>query len=185
MAEIAGLKLIVPSSVSATGAGSSASVSASGKVTFTSAETLTIEDCFVGYDNYLMVMRHVGSSSDSNITGQLRVSGTTATGNNYTRQGLAADNTSVTGSRLTNFGSANWLVYNSSSQRSGAHVYFYGPSLSQPTAMRTVQASGYSNAYIEDVAHTHSLSTAYTSLVLNCASGISTTGALTIYGLSQ
>jgi hypothetical protein len=184
MAEIAGLKLIVPSSVSVTGAGSSGSISATGKVTFTSAETLTINDCFVGYDNYLMVIRYVATTGNNVINGQLRVSGTTATGSDYARQYLSADNTSVTGDRATSQASFARILYNSATDRSGAHVYFYGPSLAQPTAYRTVIVSGLSSAYIEDNAGTHSLSTAYDGLVLSCAAN-AFTGACTFYGLSQ
>jgi hypothetical protein len=184
MAEIAGLKLIVPSSVSVTGAGSSGSVSATGKVTFTSAETLTINDCFVGYDNYLMVIRFVATTGNQVINAQLRASGVTATGSNYARQILFADSTTVGGDRATSIASFGRIIYGSETQRSGAHVYFYGPSLAQPTAMRTVQVSGLSSAYIEDTAATHSLSTAYDGLVISCDAN-AFTGACTFYGLSQ
>ncbi len=103
MPDIAGLKLIVPTSVAATGAGSSASVSATGKVTFTSAATISVNGVFSAtYDNYLAVCRATLTTGTSVLQAvRLRASGTDDTGNNITRQYLAAFSTSVTGARDT------------------------------------------------------------------------------------
>lgn len=185
MPDIAGLKLIVPTSVAATGAGSSASVSATGKVTFTSAETLTIEGCFSStYDNYLFVMRSTHSvSTNSDVNARLRVSGSDASGSNYTDQYILADGTTVAAARETSETSFRFSV--TSTTHSGSHTYLYGPNLAQPTAARLVSAQGTSSARIVDNAATHSLSTSYTGITLITFIAGSITGALTIYGLSQ
>jgi hypothetical protein len=185
MSEIAGLKLITPSSVSA-GGSASASVSATGKVTFSSVsnvDTVTINDCFVGYDNYLVVWRGTLASGNPALSVQLTASGTPATASNYTYQRLMAGASSVSGARASagqfHFGQVGGGKYN------GAHIYFYGPSLSQPTAARSVTAWGTDDARIDDSAGTHSLSTSYDGFIFWLGSGGSGEGALTIYGLSQ
>lgn len=181
MAEIAGLKLIVPSSV----AGSGVSVSASGKVSFTAATTININGVFSStYDNYLVVIRH-SSSGNPAIDLRMRLSGTDDSGNNYNWQRLIAENTTVAGARSTSQNVVK-VGYSSSAARSGDHVYIYGPALAQPTATRNVNVRGLSSASIGDIAGTHSLSTAYDGFtLLGDAGTVDLTGALTIYGLSQ
>ena len=180
MPDIAGLKLIVPTSV----AGSGVSVSASGKVTFTAATSVSVNGVFDStYDNYLAVVRFKGTSGDFSVDGRLRVSGSdNSTSNSYTRQLLIADSTSVSAGRNTNTFWSGWLVA-SATQQDGAHIYLYGPALAQPTAMRTVCVSGASSAYISDCSGTHNQSTAYDGFTIYAATSI--TGTLTIYGLAQ
>jgi hypothetical protein len=178
---IAGLKLIVPTSV----AGSGVSVSASGKVTFTAATAVNVNGCFSAtYDNYLCVTNVVGSTNNQNLWFRLRASGTDASGSNYTRQYLAATSTSVFGARSTSqtTGFNGWL----DGGRNGSHLYLYGPYLAQPTASRAVTSASEAggSASIADDACTHSLSTSYDGITLLPSSG-TLTGTLTIYGLSQ
>lgn len=180
MPDIAGLKLIVPTSV----AGSGVSVSASGKVTFTAATSISVNGCFTSaHDNYVLVARYVCASGNPNANFRLRASGTDATGSNYTRQYVFADGSSVAGARFTSqdFGVSGSI---SDAQRSGDTTYIYGPNLAQPTAWRNISAQGYLGAYIYDLANTHSLSTAYDGFTLYPNSS-NITGALCIYGLSQ
>jgi len=179
MAEIAGLKLITPSSV----AGSGVSVSASGKVTFTAATSVSVNGCFDStYDNYLVVVRYVAASGDPRFQLRLRAAGTDDAGSNYVRQVIDANGASVTAARATE--TAATVGELSATQRSGEHIFFYGPALTQPTAMRNVNAGGYLSARLTDNACTHSLSTSYDGFTGFPVSS-SVTGSLTIYGLSQ
>jgi len=187
MAEIAGLTLITPSSVAATGAGSSASVSASGKVTFTTAVTLTVNGAFTAsYDNYLIVTRMVQTVSQPTFGSlylQVTTSGTAAT-SGYTSQRLRATSTTVQGSRFSSAAAQIGEIYGG--LQNGLHVYFYGPYLSQPTALRSISASAKDTATIADYAATHSTSTSYDGFRLtDDGVGRAFTGTLTIYGLSQ
>ena len=182
MPDIAGLKLIVPTSATATGAGSSATVSATGKVTFTTVTALSVNGCFTSaYDNYLIVARGKGPDVPDNRF-RLRASGTDATGSNYTQQSLGANSTTVSGGRST----SDRAVAGSfdTTDNSGYHYYVYGPNLAQPTAMRNISAWGYLGAYILDFAATHSLSTAYDGFTIFPQSS-TMTGALCVYGLAQ
>jgi len=181
MAEIAGLKLIVPSSV----AGSGVSVSASGKVTFTAATSISVNDCFTStYDNYVVVARVNGEgASNINLRLRWRASGSdNATASSYVRQELTADNTTVSGARVTSdFGEigARGPGY------TGYHLYSYGPALAQPTAARVVNVQNATGGIrIKDYAFTHNQSTAYDGFTLYPESS-DITGALCVYGLSQ
>ena len=179
MAEIAGLKLIVPSSV----AGSGVSVSASGKVTFTAATSVSVNGCFTSsYDNYLIVCR---ASMSTNVSAfyRLRASGTdNSTANSYVGQVIYADNTTVGGARTTE--NQGRVMGSFDTDTNGVHFYVYGPNLAQPTAARSVAVSDYQSAYIVDYASTHNQSTAYDGFSF-LVSGATWSGSLCVYGLSQ
>jgi hypothetical protein len=182
MAVIAGLKLIVPSSV----AGSGVSVSASGKVTFTAATTVSVNGCFSAtYDNYLMVMRYrLDGAGAPDLQIRLRASGSdNSTANSYRRQQLEASGATASGGRAT--ADIARLSELPNDQRSGLHLNFYGPYLAQPTAARSINAGGRNSATILEYAWTHNQSTAYDGFTLSNSSNAAWSGALTIYGLSQ
>lgn len=178
MAEIAGLKLIVPSSV----AGSGVSVSASGKITFTAATSISINGCFSSaYDNYLAVFSFTGNGS-GNVGMRMRLSGTDATGaSDYTMQYIYVDNTTILAARQTADVAS---CATRATTKSGTHMYFYGPYLAQPTAFRTVQVAPFNTVGIEDRAATHNQSTSYDGWTMYPYAG-NITGTMTIYGLSQ
>lgn len=180
MADISGLKLIIPSSVS----GSGVSVSASGKVTFTDATRISVNGCFDStYDNYLVIAKGGLASGTDGLAVRLRNSETDDSGSNYTQQSLNVDDTTVSGARSSNtfFRSGNF----DSLLPSGIHLYIYGSNLSQPTVFRsiTVYSSGGSVA-IRDFSGTHSLSSSYDGFTCYPESS-NITGSLTIYGLNQ
>ena len=187
MAEIAGLKLIVPSSVSASG-GATATVSASGKITFSdvsSSKTFTIEDCFsASYDNYLFVVR-IWDGSGESLCVRLRASGSDASGTNYVRQSINAASTTVNSARATGQTLMRIASTGGGVLRNGSHAYIYGPYLAQPTAFRNTNVADASGAQITDFAGTHSLSTSYTSVRVLSESAAEIDGTIQIYGLAQ
>ena len=79
-----GLHLITPTSIASTGTGNSSSINTNGSVTFSTCATLSLNGVFsADYDNYMIVMRHVGSDASAfNIDLRLRLSGTDANGSN-------------------------------------------------------------------------------------------------------
>ena len=177
-----GIRLITPSSVAVTGAGSSATINAGGSVTFSTAATLSLNGVFSStYDNYMIAMRGV-ETTNNNVSIRMRATGTDATGTDYVYQQLFASSTTVSGQRQTAQSGA-WTSYLATAQRSGNTIYVYGPNLAQPTAGRLVNAAGLSNAAIVDYAWTHSLSTAYDGFTLFGMT--SATGLIKVYGLVQ
>ena len=189
MAEIAGLKLIVPTSVSGTGV----SVSASGKVTWSGASATDVNVLGVfssTYDNYLIVIRFLwGGSGNSGFEPGLnlrfRDSGGVISSGNYTFEQLEANGSTVAGSRVSSTSLARIGGIMSSTLHSGTHVYVYGPNLSQPTAHRNVGVGGSQSAYLRDIAGTFSLSTQMTGFNLFTDGSAAFSGSCVTYGLSQ
>lgn len=180
MTEIAGLKLITPSSVTSTGSGNSASASPTGKIIFSSCDTISVNDVFsASYDNYLIVCR-VSLTSGATVSLRMRSSGSDDSGSNYSWQRLLATSTTVSGLRSS---SDNRGPVGSGQTESGFHGYIYGPYLAQPTVWRGVTAVGRDTIRIDDFATTHSLSTSYTGFTV--LQNEPATGSMTIYGLSQ
>ena len=176
-----GLVVMTPTSIASTG--TSASIGANGKVSFSSCSSLSLNGVFTNsYDNYMIVMRATIGVAWS-LSARLRASGTDATAANYTFQYLYADGTSIVAARSSATNQFR-VAYFSTPQRNGFAFYLFGPNLSQPTAARSVMASDYLSAYIDDNANTHSLSTAYDGITF--FPGTSTiTGEVTVYGFNQ
>lgn len=174
-----------PTSIVVAGAGSSASIRAAGGVEFDTAETLSLNGVFTSeFDDYMIVIRYVGTNNNNSGLVRMRVSGTdNTTASSYTDQYIAASSTSVSASRGSQ---TSAILFNAGAdQRSGASIYFYGPYLAQPTAIRSVTVGGAANAYLIDCAVTHNQSTAYDGFTLFPNNNGTFTGQLTVYGLSQ
>jgi hypothetical protein len=166
-----------------THAGTSATLT-NGQVTFTAVTSLSLNGVFTaGFDNYVVVLGCAASASDINVAVRLRASGSdNSTASSYTRQILYADSTTIFSSRASaDLGGA--YAHASSTSRNISVGHFYGPFLAQPTAVRTVIASGYASAYIQDVAITHNQSTSYDGFTLIPGSTTNITGSLQVYGV--
>ena len=127
-------------------------------------------------------MRHVSSSGDPTIFMKLRSAGTDTTDSNYTVQRIEASSTTITGTRYTSL-SRFYAANSSVTQRSGDVITVYGPYLSQPTAMRNIEAWGRNNAHIEDRAGTHGTSSSYDGFTLGSETTDTFSGLVSLYGL--
>ena len=181
---INGLVVMTPTSIASTGTGNSSSINADGSVDFSSCATLSLNGVFTSsYDNYMVVVRHVHDTGDSNTLYRLRASGTdNSTASSYVSQNLAASSTTVSASRSTQ--GYGFVGTASNDKRDGVTLYLFGPYLAQPTAVRTVTANGYLDAQIGDFASTHNQSTAYDGITLYPSSG-SFSGLLAVFGFNQ
>jgi hypothetical protein len=180
---LGGMVLMMPSSVDKTGASSTATIGPNGSVTFGSCETLSLNGVFTtDYDNYMVVIRHEGSTT-TGIRGRLRDSTPAdASGSNYVSQLLFANGTGVSASRgaaTTDFSLGDTVNGN----KNGHALYVYGPFLAQPTAIRSVSEYSTSGAGIADYASTHSLSNSYVGLSIILTGGATLSGLVSVYGL--
>lgn len=179
------MELVRPSSVTAAGAGSSASIVGLGSVDFSTCTSVRLDGVFSAeYDNYMVVCDHVDSTYNAAFLTRLVASGTPASGSDYTFQRLDAASTTVAASRSTSQTSGR-VSSVSNSLNNGFVVYVYGPYLAQPTAYRsvTVENGGSPGVVgILDYAGTHSLSTAYDGYQLIAGSG-TIGGSVAVYGL--
>jgi len=180
-----GIVLLTPSSVDVTGSGSeTATINANGSVTFSACATLSLNDVFSStYDNYVINIRHKGSTLQA-LYARMRASGTdNTTANSYTYQHLLATSTSITGARATT--TTSFWAAASATQQDGFTVYLYGPALAQPTAARSVTVYGEDSARIFDNAWTHNQSTSYDGFTLAMNISGTFTGLIKVYGLVQ
>lgn len=175
-----GMVLLSPTSIAFSG--TSASIGANGQVTFTAVTSLSLNGVFsADYDNYVVAQNFVAIGANLFLYYRLRAAGTDASGNNYTRQYLSVDNTTLSAGRIssTNYG---WAGYGATTLYNLSNINLYGPYLAQPTAVRTVTTNSASSAQIYDSADTHSLSTSYDGISIIPASS-SITGKLAVYGV--
>ena len=176
--ELGGMVLLTPTSIAYSG--TSASIGANGSVEFSGVNDLELRGVFVGdYDNY-MVTFSTRSGASCAVNAQFLSGTTPIAGSNYVRQYLFVDSTSVLagrGAATTSFR----IHQDEGTQSVGTVVYFYGPYLAQPTAIRTNEVLDGSNAILLDSATTHSLSASYDGLKLITAVAI--TGLVSVYGL--
>jgi len=179
-----GLHIMTPTSIVVAGSGSTASIRADGGVDFATATSLSLNGVFTStYDDYMIVIRNIGSTTQSNIEARFRVAGSDASAGNYSSQVLQAFSTSIAGSRAISQTFA-FLGNTVSTSQNGQTVSVYGPALAQPTAWRTLDVNSRDSAWIKDFAGTHSLSTAYDGITIFPAAG-NITGMVTVYGYAQ
>lgn len=180
-----GIVLIKPSSVEIYGFGSeSAVINPNGSVTFLNCDYIGFDNVFnSSYDNYIIDMRYKTSSTFlKEIIFNLRASGLDDSSfNPYVQQRIIADSTSVTASRFTS--STGHVTYAETDIASeGVEIFCYGPSLAQPTAIRSVGVNADTSAGIADVALTHNQSVAYDGFSLEIVSA-TFDGFIKVYGL--
>jgi hypothetical protein len=182
-----GLILLKPTTVDKTGASSTATISALGSVEFGSCETLSLNGVFTSaYDNYMIVYwGQAASTGQEPVYLRLRTGGAdNSTANSYTIQYVFANGTSVSGARWSATLADFFTYTNNSSYRSGAIGYLYGPSLTQPTAMRSANCYGVNGGAIIDYAITHNQSISYDGFTFSVTSpGIS--GRVAVYGMRK
>lgn len=182
-----GIVLLTPSSVDVTGSGSeTATINTGGSVTFSACASLSLNGVFSStYDNYVIdIQSNRTSALNINFELRLRVSGSDASGANYTHQVILANGTTVGAGRGTSQTAGRFGDLTSSTLFHGHQIFFYGPALAQPTAFRGVSVGTNGSASIYEGAVTHSLSTAYDGFTLLPGSG-EITGLVKVYGLVQ
>jgi hypothetical protein len=165
-----GLVKIIPSSV-AVGSGTG-SVSATGLVTFSGVSSVSLNDVFSStYDNYVIIYDAAGIDYN-NL--RLRVSGTDASGANYTEQILESYATTVAAARRTSQTSVR-----SSYATSQVEVYVYNPNKATTTHIKSNVIINENSLWFAYGAH--AVSTSYTGFTLFPTSS-TLTGTITVYG---
>ena len=144
--------------------------------TFSAVSSVSVDDCFTGtYDNYLLVMAGV-SSADNTITARLRVSGTDASGANYSYMRDTSFGTTSSLQGLSN--QTSMLVGRIKSTGFSCNINLYSPNQG---AITIHNAFGGNNNNMGLSFGDHSLTTAYDGITYIPASG-TITGTLRIYG---
>ena len=187
-AQSGGLVSVVPTSV-AVGSGS-ATTSANGQVSFTGVSSVSLNGVFsANYDNYLYVLNTSAISTDLSINMRYRVSGTDASGANYTAVD-ALNATSSTWGVSTTAGATS-IPIGQSLESTDPYLFgvtgnIYNPFVAAPTTYMS-NAPTYISAAIYRMYLTaawHSLSTSYTGVSFITSTG-TMTGTVSVYGYNK
>lgn len=180
---IAGLNLMIPSSVTYTG--TSASVSATGKISFDAVTSLSVNDCFTSaYDNYMLSF-YWKSDGDRAARMVMRASGTDDTAANYRQQYLYADGSTTGAAQVVNATQMEFAGVGTAYQATIA--YMSGPSLVQRTFGRSIfsnSTTAGNTVYFIDRGFNHPIASAYDGFTMTPGAG-NFTGQLCIYGIGQ
>lgn len=148
---------------------------------FSAVSSQSINDVFSStYTNYLLVFNG-STSGGSSVWMRLRVSGTDASGSNYTYQGLRG--ATSTADAFTGTSTAFLMTSNASIANKFFTATVFKPNVAEPTFL-------ISNT-VEDVPVTsqignyHSLSTAYTGFTLIPITTGNVTGTVSVYGYNK
>lgn len=184
-----GLILLTPTSVTAAGSGSSATINANGSVSFSTANSISLNGVFsADYDNYRIVVRNTTTTgTNGTLKFRMRLNGTdNSTASSYTTQYWYVASSTRSGFRQTTT-QAEINVYGN--VQTGFVADFYGPYLAEPTVVRSV-TMGLENTIgtplMYDCAVTHNQSTAYDGFSLYTGTGLSAlTGRVAVYGMRK
>lgn len=186
-----GLVVMTPSSVSTTGAGSSASIQTDGSVTFNACVSLSLNGVFTtSYTNYMISMSTDNPYYDREIFFRLRSSGSdSATGYAYTQivTGLASA-TSATSARFTGrtYGICGW---SNEEYGGGADtIYVWGPRVAQHTNVRNLGMHGslaFPYVRMYDYGTRHRVNTAYDGITFFPETSAIIAGTVTVFGFNQ
>lgn len=180
-----GLELIKPSSVLASGTGSSATINTNGSVSFSTCTSLSLNNVFsANYYNYMVVCRTtaVNSSSGWTILLRLRAGGVDNAASSYTWQSLSVFNTIIGAGRLTQTSGRVSSLTNGKNE--GFISYFYGPFLNQETAVRSITSLGDVDSQLIDLVNIHSVVASYDGFSLTTTNG-TFSGLIGVYGMRK
>lgn len=153
------------------------------KTSFSAASSVTADGVFTSsYANYVILVSYTGSTGAlTNL--QLRASGTTATGSNYSYQSLQVNGSTVSGARVSNYsmfdaGSAN------GSDSSTSIITLFQPQVAAGTNIESsynYSAGNFATPILQEMKGSHSLATSYDGFAFTPGSG-TITGSYTVYG---
>ena len=173
------LRLIIPTSIAATGG--SGSISATGAVSFTSASAISLNDVFsTTYENYFLLIRTTASSD--NIKIRLRVGGSDDSTANYHNLGLRI---TTTVDRVASYAQTSYRIGEASTGKGAIQAVIYGPFLTALTQFNGLITNGFQNAMENGFqCGTHNVATSYTGFTLIPESG-TMTGNVSVYGYKK
>ena len=160
-----------------------------GETTFSAVTSVSIDNCFsADYDNYVLVasVSSTLSESSASMQGRLRAGGSDSTGNNYVKQLLAADNTTISASRTSAQGFWGNII---GDNKTGEHGFSFTRLQTPFGAVQTTGWVDYNSYTTGNIALRrrllgHDLTTSYDGITVFIASG-TITGKLTVYGLRE
>lgn len=179
-----GMVTVVPSSV-AVGSGSG-SVATTGKVTFSTASTVSVNGCFTSsYENYIVVISFTHSTS-ANTSMRLRAAGTDDTSANYDLQALSGSSSTASAAQV--LAATSWGMTGINSTQENHTIEFNSPQVATAT-LGELKGRAYVNPLTSSVGVgyrmlQHRSATAYDGFTLTASAG-TITGSIRVYGLNN
>lgn len=179
-----GLVLMTPTSVTATGTGSSATINSNGSVTFSTCTAIRLNGVFTStYENYMISVRHLQSlGTNPYLKLKLYASGVVASGNSYYWQRSYLYGTTMTGLRST-ADSSGQLGGSHNTAQTGTTAYIFGPALADTTSWRGTSSMGDTTISIIDTGGYHANGLAYDGIELSPNGDM--TGLVTVHAFNQ
>lgn len=172
----AGLVQLIPSSV-AVGSGS-ATITGNGSVTFSGASSVSLNDVFSStYVDYF-IKCNLTLTDSTELFFRMRLTGTDATGSNYTTQYLYGTGASAGAGNTTT--TRGYLSVVSASSRVVTDTIIYNPQLAVNTFTNSKSTSSALAVAMSGVSH--GVATAYDSITILPGAG-TMTGTVSIYGI--
>jgi hypothetical protein len=173
-----GLVEITPSTVSVSGG--SGSVSTTGVVSFTSASAISLNNVFSStYDHYKVMIKMTNSLDTEGYRIRLRLSGTDASGSNYSFLCVRQASSTVSAQPGTDLSAC--LVGFGHSTAAANFMEIFNPALSQQTQ---IFSTSFVPLVYNSYAGRHSLSTAYDGFSIIMDAG-TMTGTINVYGYNK
>jgi hypothetical protein len=153
--------------------------------TFSATSAVNVDNVFTSdYRNYAIVLEYT-TSGIQNVNLQLRVGGVSAA-TNYNLQAIDASSTTVTAARTTSTTVMPFGYSTNGNFSATALMYVFGPQLTDATNFKLIGGEnfgGYTVPIIRYNQGNHSTASAYDGFGLLVASGQTTTGRYTVYGI--
>lgn len=176
--------LVSPTSV--TKVGTTATLGANGKVTFSGVSSLTVNGAFDSdFHNYLIVAQYLASGV-MNITMTLRDSeGATPADatTNYIYQSVTSDGINITGNRFS--ATPSFAVGTvAGTLTCGSLIYVNRPYVPEQTSVRVITSSDQNSSTIYNYSGAHSTASPYDGFTIATSTG-TISGSLTVYGVRK
>ena len=153
---------------------------------FSAVSAISLNNVFSAtYDNYSIVFNNLIGSSATFASIRLRASGTDASGNNYNRQLIRAQNTTIQGSRDANINTFEACVrYDSGSTKTIANLFMSAPFLAAHTTMHTTDNEGAFGTGVNWFAEmfNHALTNSYDGFTILAGGASTITGSVSVFG---
>jgi hypothetical protein len=153
--------------------------------TFSATSAVNVDNCFTSdYRNYALLLEYTTSGAQ-NVGIQLRAGGVSAA-TNYNLQSLNASAATVTAARNTALTGLPFGYSTNGAFSAVALLYVFGPQLADATNFTLIAGESYGAYTVPLIRYdkgNHSTTTAYDGFALSVASGQTTTGRYTVYGI--
>lgn len=152
--------------------------------TFTAQTSVSVNNCFTSaYEHYRIMVDAVASATEADMTLRLRLSGTDATGSNYTFFQQASGVNSTAYNQASTGATSATIGRVGTNGTSSFSLDVFRPAQAVRTTWHTQNiGQGTTTDFVQSGGGRHGLSTAYDGLTIAIGGGLTMTGTIRVYG---